>query len=371
VSGESTLPGYYLGTISGTSVDGLDLALLDLSDGIRFVATGTEPFPEDLRSSLLNLGQPGEDDLDKVGALDAELGQFIGDSINRFLLDRNLNATEIRAIGSHGQTVRHRPDLPVPFTWQIGDPNRIAEICRITTVADFRRRDMAAGGQGAPLVPLFHEALFRTTDESRVVVNIGGIGNLTVLDRNPSVPVSGFDTGPGNALMDAWCESNSGSPFDSDGDWARSGSLSDSLLEALCWDPYLAKPPPKSTGREYFNLDWLDQYTPHEQSPVDIQRTLLEYTATTIIDAVDEWASPCERLIICGGGRRNGFLMSRLKALGGMPVDTSEDHGFDGDAIEAAAFAWLAARRMASEPGNASAVTGARGARILGALYPA
>lgn len=365
----SELPGFYLGTITGTSVDGLDLALLDLSEGIRFIAGDTESFPADLREKLLDLNQPGNDDLDRIGEMDAALGQFIGESINRFIDNQGIAHGDVAAIGSHGQTVRHRPDLENPFTWQIGDPNRIAEVTGITTVADFRRRDMAAGGQGAPLVPPFHEALFRSREESRVAANIGGIGNITVLPKDPALPITGFDTGPGNCLLDAWCAVHTGRPFDQDGNWARSGSVTDDLLQALRWDPYLARPPPKSTGREYFNLAWLDQYRTAERAE-DIQRTLLEFTAVTILDAIEEWANPCERLIVCGGGRRNEFLMERLEHLGSMPVETSETHGFDGDAMEAAAFAWLAARRLAGRPGNAAAVTGARGSRILGAVFP-
>ncbi len=363
---------YYLGTITGTSVDGLDLALLDLTKAVTIVACSTEPFPLELRRSLLRAGQPGDDNLDELGQLDVVLGTFIGEAINRFLRNQNLNAIDIAAIGSHGQTVRHRPDVRHPFTWQIGDPNRIAEITGITTVADFRRRDMAAGGQGAPLVPRFHEALFRTPEESRVIVNIGGISNLTRLSADMDDPVAGFDSGVGNALLDAWCQTHNDSEFDKDGAWAKSGAVLEDLLLAMQHDPYPGKPPPKSTGREYFNLSWLDQYLP-DAAPreEDVQRTLLEYTAATIAEAVSRWAQPCDRLIVCGGGRLNDFLMARLQAKAAYPVATSEDHGFDGDAIEAAAFAWLAARCLTRETGNADVVTGASGLRVLGGIYQA
>jgi anhydro-N-acetylmuramic acid kinase len=369
MSANQDVPRYYLGTITGTSVDGLDIALLDLSSGIHLTASTTESFPPELRERLLDLGQPGSDDLDMLGQMDSALGRFIGESVNRFIADIGIARGEIVALGSHGQTVRHRPELQEPFTWQIGDPNRIAEITGIDTVADFRRRDMAAGGQGAPLVPPFHEALFRSPDEFRVVVNIGGISNVTVLPQDPQAPVTGFDTGPGNCLLDTWCEQKTGNVFDRDGEWARSGGLDEDLLQALRWDPYLSRPPPKSTGREYFNLAWLEQYTSGEAN-VDIQRTLLEFTATTIIDAVTEWAEPCQRIIVCGGGRLNGFLMERLAALGTAAVVPSESEGFNGDSMEAAAFAWLAARRIGKAPGNTSTVTGAAGPRVLGALYP-
>ena len=360
----------YLGTITGTSVDGLDLALIDVSDDISFLASSTTPFPIELREDLLKLGQPGTSEIDEVGELDGALGTFIGEAVNQFLLTHEIPAHDIAAIGSHGQTIRHRPDLRQPFTWQIGDPNRIAEITGVTTVADFRRRDMAAGGQGAPLVPRFHDALFRSDEEFRVIVNIGGISNVTWLAADSTFPITGFDTGPGNGLLDGWCQKHRSSPFDSGGEWAATGVLQDDLLLAMEHDPYLGKPPPKSTGREYFNLTWLNQHLiDFDYRPEDVQRTLIEYTARTILEAVGEWANPCDRLIVCGGGRANDFLMTRLRALAVCPVETSEDHGFDGDAIEAAAFAWLAWCRLHGEAGNADAVTGAKGLRVLGAVY--
>lgn len=360
----------FIGTISGTSVDGLDIALIELADSVRLIAADTTAFPEDLRRTLLELGQPGEDDLDQIGAVDAALGKFIGEAIKAFVETRGIEPSAITAIGSHGQTIRHRPDARHPFTWQIGDANQIAEVTGITTVADFRRRDMAAGGQGAPLVPAFHEAVFRASDVSRVLVNVGGIGNLTWLPADQALPVTGFDSGPGNGMLDAWIETHQSRPFDEDGTWARSGQVIDSLLLGMLEDPYLARPPPKSTGRESFNLDWLAGYTPEAHPPADVQRTLLEFTARTIIEAQQRWALPADQLIICGGGRRNGFLMERLTDLAGMSVLASETLGWDGDGLEAAAFAWLAARRLDGLPGNVAAVTGAEGSRVLGAIYP-
>jgi anhydro-N-acetylmuramic acid kinase len=277
--------------------------------------------------------------------------------------------SDITAIGSHGQTVRHRPDAAHPFTWQIGDPNRIAEITGIDTVADFRRRDMAARGQGAPLVPPFHEALFRVANETRVVLNVGGISNVTVLPAAADEPITGFDTGPGNCLMDAWCLAETGEAFDRDGQWARRGKPVEALLEALGRDPYFSRPPPKSTGREYFNLQWLEGSLAGAD-PADVQRSLLELTAASVVAAIGQWAENSERIIVCGGGRLNGLLMERLSSLSSIPVETSEMHGFDGDAMEAAAFAWLAARHLDGLPGNAPAVTGADGPRVLGSLYP-
>ncbi len=360
----------YVGSITGTSVDGLDIALLDLNAGIRLLGAGTTEFPETLRTTLLALGQPEHDDLDEIGEVDAALGTFIGEAILEFLEEREVEPAQVTALGSHGQTIRHRPDLSHPFTWQIGDPNRIAEVTGITTVADFRRRDMAAGGQGAPLVPAFHEALFRTPEESRLLLNVGGISNLTLLPADPAAAVTGFDTGPGNGLMDSWFARHQGGAFDADGRWARSGEVVTELLEVLLADPYLQRTPPKSTGREVFNLAWLEQQADLQWQAQDVQRTLLEYTAVSVAQAIDRWARPVDRLVVCGGGRLNAFLMERLAENIRLPAQTSEALGFDGDAMEAAAFAWLAARRMDNLPGNAPAVTGAAGSRVLGAVYP-
>ena len=363
----------YVGSITGTSVDGLDIALLDLTDGIALADSTTTAFPEPLRATLLALGQPGQDDLDLIGEVDAGLGTFTGEAILDFLRALEITPEQVKAIGSHGQTIRHRPDLSHPFTWQIGDPNRIAEITGITTVADFRRRDMAAGGQGAPLVPAFHEALFRTAEESRVLLNVGGISNITWLPADPAIPTSGFDTGPGNGLLDAWHALHNDAPYDVDGAWARTGQLVVPLLDALLADPYLHRVPPKSTGREVFNLPWLQRQADLSRWPAqDVQRTLLEFTAASVARAIEQWAQPTDRLVVCGGGRHNGLLMERLAYLAAVPVQALEREalGFDGDSLEAAAFAWLAARRLENLPGNVAAVTGAAGPRVLGAVYP-
>ncbi len=363
----------FVGAISGTSVDGLDLALVDIDDQhIELHASSTHSFSPELRSRLLALGQPGNDDLDRLGAADRALGLAIGRAINDFLDARSIDAQQVAAIGSHGQTVRHRPTGLQPFTWQIGDPNQIAETTGITCVADFRRRDMAAGGQGAPLVPPFHAALFRDRAHDRVVLNLGGIGNITVLPADSSVAVSGFDTGPGNALMDSWVSRHCNRPFDQNGEWAAEGKPDEALLGALLGDPYLGQAPPKSTGREHYNLAWLDQHPRvGEIAPADVQATLLEFSARSAIDAIGRWADACDELLVCGGGRLNQTLMGRLAALAHCPVAATEDYGVNGDAIEAAAFAWLAAQTLRGNPGNAPAVTGARGPRVLGAIYPA
>ncbi len=362
----------YVGCITGTSVDGLDLAYLNITNSVEAtfssVAAATVPLPSTLRTSLLNLGQPDHSDVDLIDALgtaDAALGEFIGQAINDFLTNNNLPPP--RAIGTHGQTVRHRPTNTPAFTMQIGDPNRIAEITDITTVSDFRRADIAAGGEGAPLVPPFHKAAFANADlgTAPVILNIGGISNVSVLTD----PIRGFDTGPGNCLMDSWIARHKDTPFDRDGEWAASGQVDTELLNALLADPYFGQSPPKSTGREYFNLAWLAR---HERvntiAPEHVQATLLALTVRCTIDAI-EGERPTA-LVICGGGRLNQSLVAGLADLADYPVTVSEHHGVDGDSIEAATFAWLAHQCLEGLPGNEPGVTGAKGPRVLGAIYP-
>lgn len=356
--------------MSGTSVDGLDLALIQVeTDGaIQIKASESVPLPEALRASLLELEQPGvADGADNVGAADADLGQFTGEAVNDFLSRTGQSPEDTTAIGSHGQTIRHRPGV---FTMQIGDPNRIAEVTGITTVADFRRRDFAAGGQGAPLVPPFHQALFANVmanaGASPVVLNIGGISNVTILGEPPH----GFDTGPGNCLMDGWIQHHRSLPYDEDGNWAASGSPDSGLLQTMLQDPFFNASPPKSTGREYFNLEWLQTHL-QNQPPADVAATLCELTAQTIIMGVSDQAPDATHLIVCGGGRLNGHLMSRLTSATTATVEACETFGVDGDSLEAAAFAWLAHRTIDHLPGNEPAVTGASGYRVLGGVYPA
>ncbi|NIP16059.1 MAG: anhydro-N-acetylmuramic acid kinase [Pseudomonadales bacterium] len=364
------MSGLYVGVITGTSVDGLDLALLEIDSAIRFVASDTVALPDDLRDELLSLSQPGPNEIDRLGAADARLGCAIGEAVNGFLATAGVDRKAVSAIGSHGQTVRHRPDTDTPFTLQIGDPNRVVEATGITCVADFRRRDMAAGGQGAPLVPPFHAALFGDSGERRIILNIGGISNVTVLPADPSEDITGFDTGPGNCLMDGWISRCRSMPYDRDGAWARQGSVSPALLAAMLADPYASRPPPKSTGREYYNLDWLNGHP--EIGPLnetDVQATLAEFTARSIADAVGRWGGAVERLLVCGGGRHNRLLIERLAQLAPCAVETTDAHGVDGDALEAGAFAWLAHQTLADLPGSAPGVTGASGGRILGGIY--
>ena len=364
--------GYYLGTISGTSVDGLDIALLEIGNQVRFVDIHTAPFTSALSTNLLELGQPGGDSLERLGEADRVLGEFIGKSILSFLADTGYRVRDILAIGSHGQTVRHRPDGAHPFTWQIGDPNVIAELTGITTVADFRRRDMAAGGQGAPLVPRFHEVLFHDPTQRRAILNVGGISNLTLLGKTPGSALTGFDCGPGNALLDAWCLQHQGETYDAAGAWGAGGQVNTTLLSRLLADPYLARNPPKSTGREHYNLTWLYPLLADlALAPRDVQRTLLEFTAAAVKAAIQTWAGEHERLIVCGGGRHNTCLMGLLGAHLSIPVVPSETLGFDGDAIEAGAFAWLARQTLHGACGSAGSVTGAAGDRVLGGIYSA
>jgi anhydro-N-acetylmuramic acid kinase len=363
----------YLGCISGTSVDGLDIALVEVgSDNtVSIGSAATIKFPATLQQTLLALGQPGADDLDLLGRSDAALGAFVGHALVQFMDAHDIDPSSITAIGSHGQTVRHRPPEPAHdygFTSQIGDPNYIAEITGLTTVADFRRRDMAAGGQGAPLVPPFHQVLFGQSEQATVVLNIGGISNISILGETPR----GFDTGPGNGLLDAWCALHTGHQYDQDGQWSKTGKVDQHLLRALLTDPYFALPPPKSTGREYFNLNWL---TPHlEQTnagPADIQATLVALTAACTADAIKQWAPDVQALVVCGGGRLNSALMQALTEYCDAEVVSSEAHGIGGDDIEAALFGWLAHQRLQGLVGSEPAVTGARHGTVLGAIYPA
>jgi anhydro-N-acetylmuramic acid kinase len=363
----------YVGAISGTSVDGLDLALLAIrGPAIELRAGRTVPFAAALAASMHDLASGRQDDLDALGAADRALADAIAEAILTFLSDLGVPTHDVRAIGSHGQTVRHRPDGPHPFTLQIGDPNRIAEITGIDCVADFRRRDMAAGGQGAPLVPPFHRALFERPGSMRVVVNIGGIANITVLPGTADVELHGFDTGPGNTLLDHWSRLHLRRPYDDGGRWAASGRVSVPLLEHSLEDPYFGLPPPKRTGRETFSPTWLGSQLDHHPGlrPEDVQATLAALTARSIADAVRAHADGAQCVIVCGGGRHNTAIMGFLSdALPRTEVTTSDALGVDGDFIEAGAFAWLAHRTVHGLAGNAPRVTGAGGPRVLGAIF--
>jgi anhydro-N-acetylmuramic acid kinase len=373
VSAEDDASALYLGLISGTSADSIDAVLVSFSRGApQLQASHAYPWPKDVRDRLLTLAQGGAAlDLDAFGRLDVEIGHAFANAALQLLEHSGTPAQAVRAIGSHGQTLRHRPDGEHPFTLQLGDPSVIAERCRIDVIADFRRADIAAGGQGAPLLPALHAMLLARPGHRRVVLNLGGIANITVLGADGSV--LGFDTGPANGLLDAWCMHQRGEPFDRDGVFALSGQPDPGLLDALLADPYFALSPPKSTGREYFHLGWLATHTPLDTlRPADVQATLLELTARSIAAAIARQAPDTGEVLACGGGVHNGALMRRLGDLLAPSVLLSTSrYGIDPDFLEATAFAWLARQRLLGLPGNLPAVTGARGPRVLGAIYSA
>ncbi|MWV11281.1 anhydro-N-acetylmuramic acid kinase [Pseudomonas sp. R-28-1W-6] len=359
----------YLGVMSGTSLDGLDIALIEQAGSTRLLATHYIPMPADLRAELLALCAPGPDELARAALAENRWVALAAQGIASLLASERLSSADIRAIGSHGQTVRHEPARG--FTVQIGNPALLAELTGIPVVGDFRRRDVAAGGQGAPLVPAFHEALF-DDGSRRAVLNVGGFSNLSLL--SPGQPVHGFDCGPGNALMDAWIQRHRGAHFDRDGAWAGSGQCDDNLLQALLGDSFFQNRGPKSTGRELFNLPWLEGHLAALPA-IDagaVQRTLLELTARSIADSLRQAQPDTEELLVCGGGAHNGTLMTRLQEL--LPqtrVASTSSKGVPPDWIEAMAFAWLAHCCLEGIAGNRPSVTGAKGLRVLGALYPA
>jgi len=362
--------GLYLGLISGTSMDAIDAALVDFDTApLSVIAASTTPFDADLkRRTAALVDSPHGIALDDIGQIDVELAASFAEATLALLRDAGVAAQRVTAIGSHGQTLRHRPDLKPPFTWQIGDPNTLSEATGITVVADFRRRDVAAGGQGAPLLPVFHDQVFRSEREERVILNLGGIANITILRHG--MPVTGFDTGPANRLLDAWIALQQGKNFDADGAWASSGRCDDALLQSLLAEPYLRLPPPKSTGRELFNMTWLKaKLGATARRPEDVQATLRQYTAATIAMAVRQYA-PGAALFACGGGAHNGGLLQALRELiAPARVASTAALGLDPDYVEAVAFAWFARRTLEGLPSSAGSVTGAQGARILGGVY--
>ncbi len=365
---------YYLGLMSGTSADGIDAVVADLSGRIpRLVFAHTYPWPASLRKKIFaTIANPGNVSLAEFGDLDAALGEAFAEAAVAAVTAAKLHCSQITAIGSHGQTLFHAPDGPRGFSLQAGDANHIAEISGITTVADFRRRDIAAGGQGAPLVPAFHQMLFQTPDVSRAIVNIGGMANITLLPKHCDT-ISGFDTGPGNVLLDAWHERHRHGSYDPEGAWSSGGAVSTPLLEQLLAHPYFTQPPPKSTGREVFCRAWLEERIEHcgqPVAPVDVQRTLVELTARTIADAILHYETEVEEILVCGGGAHNEVLMLRLAdLLDPAIVESTEPYGLHPDWVEAMAFAWLAQRTLTGQPGNIPAVTGARHSVVLGAIY--
>jgi anhydro-N-acetylmuramic acid kinase len=361
----------YVGLMSGTSLDGVDAVLADFggdAPGPRLIGSGHIAYESALRSDLLHLHDVGHNELDRAAQLAIRVGDRYASVVADVLRRAGVTAADIKAIGCHGQTIRHRPELG--YTIQLANPARLAEATGIAVVADFRSRDIAAGGQGAPLVPAFHRAVFARPDRHRVVANVGGIANLTNLA--PGHPVTGFDCGPGNMLMDAWILKSRGERYDRDGAWAREGRTIPELLERLLNEPFLQLAPPKSTGRELFSTAWLAPKLRESYPAADVQATLLEFTAEALSRAVASWCSGAQELLLCGGGARNSALRERVsKRLHPAPVTLSDDMGIAAEHVEAMAFAWLARQAMLGQAGNVAEVTGARGPRILGAIYPA
>ena len=361
-------PQLVVGLMSGTSLDGIDAALVDFScQPAQTLATFWQPYSPEVRRQALLLQASQEGEIHRAALLSNELARCYAEAVGHLLSRAGVGAAEVAAIGCHGQTIRHQP--AAGYSIQLNNPALLAELTGITVVADFRSRDIAAGGQGAPLVPAFHAASFGDPERHRVILNIGGIANATNL--KPGEPVRGFDCGPGNILLDAWMEKVKGLRFDEGGSWAAQGRILPDLLDTLLADDFFGATPPKSCGRDEFNLDWLAGRLSGQERPEDVQATLAELTARSAAEAVFRWCGAPDELYVCGGGARNAHLMARLQHhAANCRVASTDSLGQDADWVEALAFAWLAWRTLNGEPGNLAAVTGARGPRILGAIYP-
>lgn len=357
----------FIGLMSGTSLDGVDAVILETSDqDSRILQTAFLPYPIELRDQLLALHHPAHDELHQTAIVANQLSSLYADAVKTVLADANLQSRHITALGCHGQTIRHRPESG--YTMQIGNAALLAELTGITVISDFRSRDIAAGGQGAPLVPAFHQALFGSQDRYRVILNIGGIANVTTLPLSGAV--KGFDTGPGNLLMDRWVSQHLGKRYDAGGEWAASGRKIDDLLERLLDEPFFDLPPPKSTGRDLFNLQWLESKLKTGYAAADVQRTLLELSVVSISNAITKFCGKVDELYVCGGGAHNHALLTGLRhKLPGNAIHLTDELGIAADWVEAAAFAWLARQALHQQPGNLPDVTGAKGERILGAIY--
>lgn len=359
----------YIGLMSGTSLDGVDAALVQIGDGeLQCLSSAYLPYPDNVRSAALALHVPGRDDLHHASLLANQIAELYADTVAQLLDTAGTEARHIKALGAHGQTVRHNP--AAGYTLQLINPALLTELSGITVVADFRSRDIAAGGQGAPLVPAFHDAMLRHPSEHRIVLNLGGIANIT--DLAPGRPTRGFDTGPANMLLDAWIQQQRGLAYDENGAWGATGTVHPALLSRLLAHPYLHQSPPKSCGREEFNLDGLRACLDGSEASEDVQATLVEFSARSIAEAIRTHCGLPAAVFACGGGARNPQLMAALaRELPETRVRTTDTAGLDGDSLEAIAFAWLAQRTMHGLSGNLPEVTGARGERILGAIYPA
>lgn len=365
----------FIGLMSGTSLDGVDGVLIDFNHSPKpqVLAYHAEPFSAEFRQTLLALNTPAHDELHTSALAANALVRVYAKTVNTLLAQSKKSSKDVRAIGAHGQTVRHRPGLfdGNGYTLQLNNPSLLAELTGIAVVADFRNRDVAAGGQGAPLVPVFHQGFFGSSIQTLSVLNLGGIANLSVL--RPNGDILGFDCGPGNALLDHWCQKHTTQAYDNQGAWGASGQIVQRLLDRLLDEPFLQQAPPKSTGRDLFHPSWLKQQLKdfESQTPADIQATLTEFTAQSCANDVKRFSPDCQELIVCGGGALNSFLMSRLQAnLPTIKVISSSERGMPPLQVEAAAFAWLARQTMLGLSGNHPKVTGARGARILGGIFP-
>ncbi len=362
----------FIGLMSGTSLDGVDAVVVEQhAERLTQLGQFFLPYPAEMRQALLALHTSSPNELHTAALISNRLADLYAAAVQGLLTAAALPPSAITAIGCHGQTIRHCPELAPEqaYTMQLGNHARLAERTDITVVGDFRSRDIAAGGQGAPLVPAFHQALFATNDKHRVLINIGGIANLTDLPANGRV--IGFDSGPGNLLMDAWTMQHTGQTYDAGGAWANGGCVNQPLLDAMLTEPYFAYGIPKSTGRDLFNQAWLDDHLlAHAETAQNIARTLLELTAVTIAQALKQYCSGADEIYVCGGGAHNTALMDRLQSLAGLPVRHTDDLGIGVDWVEAVAFAWLAQRCIDGLPSNLPSVTGAAGQRVLGAIYP-
>jgi len=366
-----TEPIYYVGIMSGTSLDGIDAVLTDFnSQPPSLLNTFYQPYDKNLRRQILDLHQSGNNELHLAAMLSNKLAHCYAKTVISLLNKHKIKSQSVTAIGCHGQTVRHYPQSETGYSIQLGNASLLAELTGITVVADFRSRDIAAGGQGAPLVPAFHQLLFQDPEINRVIVNIGGISNITSLASNTKVV--GFDCGPGNLLMDSWCQRHLGTTYDENGTWAESGKTIPELLEKFMSLKFFSIPPPKSTGREMFNLSWLENYLSGNEKPEDVQATLLQLTSTAITDAILTWFPDTTEIYLCGGGARNLALTSKIQiSLPGKKVAPTDELGTNADWLEAFAFAWLAKQAIQGVPSSLPSVTGAKGERILGAIYQA
>lgn len=367
----------YIGLMSGTSVNSIDAALIDFTGNeLKIVASHEHDIPLEIKHKILEVCTPGENEIEKTGDLDRALGILFAHATDQLLGEAGVSPDDVKAIGSHGQTIRHHPKgvlSDLGFSTQIGDPNTIASLTGITTVADFRRKDVALNGHGAPLAPAFHQDSFSHPEITRCIINIGGMANVTYLPAekdHDSETIFGFDTGPGNVLMDTWITLEIGKSYDKNGEWAKSGTVNNSLLRTLLSYPYFSLGYPKSTGREEFNKQWLLGHIDKELAPEDIQATLLELTARSISEAVKKHCSKANELYVCGGGAHNEYLMSRIQAnCPSKKLATTEELNIHPDWVEACAFAWLAKRTMERLPGNLPEVTGATRPAILGGIF--